>query len=408
MPNSADLPSTIRPVTSYNGVNWVHEYQNACADKIVRFLTTESMNEKSQDQSESEEKPVPSKDLILESIPPGFQAIRSPGEGSHSEVVGAVELGVHPQILIIKEEETVPSKDPVSISAPPTPNFKSIRRPFEVGQFDKKDNNHMAVELGVKTQVLPDKKVKPVPVTRLPTEGSHSEGIEKEAIPVLSKDLAPPYIQNHMAVELGVNPWVFPDKKAKPVPVIRLPSEGYHSEVTEKEVQPVHSKDLVSSGPVSPDVQSFFLSCEGSGLEAIKQAVMTELGVQPESLPGKEAKPVSSNDLAPPDFQSFRHPTEGCHSAKLQTYTSPPSNGSNDESNIAKKLQTWPMIKSEDIPDFIQIDVSDQIESSETQKAPNGTENNESEVIKNVNRCMKNIEREEPEGMANEAYVNEV
>ena len=406
MPNSADLPITIRPVTSYNGVNWIHEYQNACADKIVRFLTTESTNDKSRDQSEPEAKPVPSKDLILESIPPGFQAIRSPGEGSHSEVVGAVELGVHPQILIIKEENPVPSKDPVSISAPPTPNFQSIRRPFEVGQFDKKDNNPMAVELGVNPCVLPDKEIKPVPVNRLPTEGSHSELTEKETKPVSSKEgQFDEKDNNHLAVELGVNPWVFPDKIAKPVPVIRLPSEGYHSEVTEKEVQPVPSKDLVSSGPVSPDVQSFFLSCEGSGLEAIKQAVMTELGVQPESFPGKEAKPVSSKDLAPPDFQSFRHPTEGCHSAKLQTYTSPPSN---DESNIAKKLQTWPIIKSEDIPDFIQIDVSDQIESSETQKAPDGTENNESEVIKNINRCMKNIEREEPEGMANEAYVNEV
>ena len=175
MPNTADLPITIRPVTSYNGVNWVHEYQNACADKIVRFLKTESTNDKSQDQSESKAKPLPSKDLILESIPPGFQAIRHPGEGSHSEVVGVAELRVHPQILIIKEEEPVHSKHPVSISAPPTPNFKSVRRPFEVGQFDKKDSNHMAVELGVNPQVLPDEKAKPVPVIRQPSEGYHSE-----------------------------------------------------------------------------------------------------------------------------------------------------------------------------------------------------------------------------------------
>ena len=71
MPNSADLPITIRPVTSYNGVNWVHEYQNACADKIARFLKTKSINDKCQDQSEPEAQLVPSKDLILESIPPG-------------------------------------------------------------------------------------------------------------------------------------------------------------------------------------------------------------------------------------------------------------------------------------------------------------------------------------------------
>ena len=146
-------------------------------------------------------------------------------------MVGAVELGVHPQILIIKDEEPVPSKDPVSISAPPTPNFKSVRRPFEVGQFDKKDSNHMAVELGVNPQVLPDEKAKPVPVIRQPSEGYHSEVIEKETKSVPSKDSQFDKKDNyHMAVELGVNPWVFSDKKAKPVPVIRQPSEGYHSE----------------------------------------------------------------------------------------------------------------------------------------------------------------------------------
>ena len=95
-------------------------------------------------------------------------------------MVGAVELGVHPQILIIKDEEHFASKDPVSISAPPTPNFKSVRRPFEVGQFDKKDSNHITVELGVNPQVLPDEKAKPVPVIRQPSEGYHSDVTEKE------------------------------------------------------------------------------------------------------------------------------------------------------------------------------------------------------------------------------------
>ena len=220
-------------------------------------------------------------------------------------------------------------------------------------------------------------------------EGRHSEVAEKEAKPVPSKDLAPLDVQS-----------------------FRRPFEGKQSEVAEKEAKPVPSKDLTP-----PDVQAFFLSCEGSHLEAIKQAVMMEMGVRPESLPGKEAKPVPSKDLAPPDFQSIRHPTEGCHSedsknvpskdlALICNFANPMM--ANDESNIAKKLQTWPTIKSEDIPDFIPIDVGDQIESSEAQKAPNGTENNESEVLKKVNNCMKNIEREEPEGMANEAYVNEV
>ena len=49
----------------------------------------------------------------------------------------------------------------------------------------------------------------------------------------------------------------------------------------------------------------------------------------------------------------------------------------NDESNIAKQLQTIPTIKSGDIPNFIQTEIGDQKESSEAPKDPNGTENYE-------------------------------
>ena len=48
MPNSEDLPVTMRPLTSYNGINWVHEYQTACMDKIVRFIKTQSIGEKTE------------------------------------------------------------------------------------------------------------------------------------------------------------------------------------------------------------------------------------------------------------------------------------------------------------------------------------------------------------------------
>lgn len=33
-----ELPSTMRAVTSYNGVKWIHDYQDACVDKIDRFI----------------------------------------------------------------------------------------------------------------------------------------------------------------------------------------------------------------------------------------------------------------------------------------------------------------------------------------------------------------------------------
>ena len=49
----------------------------------------------------------------------------------------------------------------------------------------------------------------------------------------------------------------------------------------------------------------------------------------------------------------------------------------NDETNIAKQLQTIPKIKSGDIPNFIQTEYCDQNESLEAPKDPNSTENNE-------------------------------
>ena len=46
MPKSEDLPITMRPLTFYNGVNWVHEYQTASMDKIVRFMKIQSIGMK--------------------------------------------------------------------------------------------------------------------------------------------------------------------------------------------------------------------------------------------------------------------------------------------------------------------------------------------------------------------------
>merc|ERR1711884_988644 len=38
MPESDQLPVTMQAVTSYNGVKWIHDYQDACVDKIDRFI----------------------------------------------------------------------------------------------------------------------------------------------------------------------------------------------------------------------------------------------------------------------------------------------------------------------------------------------------------------------------------
>jgi hypothetical protein len=38
MPDPDQLPVTMNAVTSYNGVKWIHDYQDACVDKIDRFI----------------------------------------------------------------------------------------------------------------------------------------------------------------------------------------------------------------------------------------------------------------------------------------------------------------------------------------------------------------------------------
>ena len=53
MPKSNDLPAAMRPLTSYNGVNWVHEYQSACMDKIVRFMKIQNVAGKTRNHSEN-------------------------------------------------------------------------------------------------------------------------------------------------------------------------------------------------------------------------------------------------------------------------------------------------------------------------------------------------------------------
>jgi len=38
MPDPDQLPTSMKAVTDYNGVKWIHDYQDACVDKIDRFI----------------------------------------------------------------------------------------------------------------------------------------------------------------------------------------------------------------------------------------------------------------------------------------------------------------------------------------------------------------------------------
>ncbi len=42
MPDQSQLPDTMKAVTSFNAVNWVHDYQEACVDKIERWIRGDS------------------------------------------------------------------------------------------------------------------------------------------------------------------------------------------------------------------------------------------------------------------------------------------------------------------------------------------------------------------------------
>ena len=42
MPEADSLPDTMRSLVTYNGVKWIHDYQDACVDKIDRFIRGEN------------------------------------------------------------------------------------------------------------------------------------------------------------------------------------------------------------------------------------------------------------------------------------------------------------------------------------------------------------------------------
>ena len=46
-PDAESLPEDIRPIALFNGVKWVHDYQDACIDKLERFLLKKDSSEMS-------------------------------------------------------------------------------------------------------------------------------------------------------------------------------------------------------------------------------------------------------------------------------------------------------------------------------------------------------------------------
>merc|ERR1712209_118033 len=63
-PSAESLPEEIRALSSFNGVRWIHDYQDACIDKLERFIRGESSRVSSpfnlrRDVSQSSSTPTP-------------------------------------------------------------------------------------------------------------------------------------------------------------------------------------------------------------------------------------------------------------------------------------------------------------------------------------------------------------
>ncbi|MCL4143089.1 UNVERIFIED_CONTAM: hypothetical protein GTU68_010389, partial [Idotea baltica] len=42
-PDPEMLPEDMRPICKFNGVRWIHDYQEACVDKLERFMRGEGV-----------------------------------------------------------------------------------------------------------------------------------------------------------------------------------------------------------------------------------------------------------------------------------------------------------------------------------------------------------------------------
>ncbi|CAJ0942542.1 unnamed protein product, partial [Mesorhabditis belari] len=76
--NDSEIPSDIRMITKYNGVRWVHDYQEACMDKVEKFIKGELNRQPSINQPLTTATTTARKPTRWNS-----GAVRQPSTGSH-------------------------------------------------------------------------------------------------------------------------------------------------------------------------------------------------------------------------------------------------------------------------------------------------------------------------------------
>ncbi|KRT81007.1 Sterile alpha motif containing protein, partial [Oryctes borbonicus] len=93
-PEAEDLPEDMRQVCHFNGVRWIHDYQDACVDKLERFMRGE-VNNRTDPLSrvglqKSEITPSTPANPVLVRQPPSYQRMHSndSSKGSDKDVNG--------------------------------------------------------------------------------------------------------------------------------------------------------------------------------------------------------------------------------------------------------------------------------------------------------------------------------
>ncbi|KAK6744011.1 hypothetical protein RB195_010984 [Necator americanus] len=89
--NEEAIPQDIRMITKYNGVKWVHDYQDACMGKVVRFIEGE-LNRTPSLPASSNSAPH-SRRTVGGRFPPSQSSIRQTSTTSHR---GIGRVGEHP------------------------------------------------------------------------------------------------------------------------------------------------------------------------------------------------------------------------------------------------------------------------------------------------------------------------
>ncbi|CAD5221228.1 unnamed protein product [Bursaphelenchus xylophilus] len=123
----SELPSDIRQITKFNGVRWVHDYQEACIDKVERFIKGELNRTPSIDPQQLQASPTSGQKKNFK--------LNGSSTNSTRPTVASLNRSKHPAV-----EQTSPSNTTVStfkLNSPTSSKLTSRRLPSRSTSVDK-------------------------------------------------------------------------------------------------------------------------------------------------------------------------------------------------------------------------------------------------------------------------------